>query len=167
MVLAGNLVCRHFYHFVSLPHRLAGTFLVGFLLSTWATYLFALAFASTQNPLLWGNLLFFAGSSLIISLLYTRDSIKFSNIRRLYNSSDTDKWDWFFTAAMFLVSCWLSFGSFGLSDGKLETDAIVWNDFGPEFGYTLNEAVCEANFRKVFIDKEKKYGSLVVYEVLR
>ena len=140
MVLAGNLICRRFYRFVSLPHELAGSFLVGFLFSTWTTYLFALAFVWTENPMLWGNLTFFVASSLFIFLDCRRNSFKFPNLQRLDNS-ETDKWDWFFTFLVFFVSCWLAFGSFGLSDGKLATDVIVWNDFGPNLSLIQSFAV--------------------------
>lgn len=34
-----------------------------------------------------------------------------------------------------------------------------------EFGGVLNEAVCESYFPKVFVDRERKYGSLVIYKV--
>ncbi len=78
MFLVGNLICRRFYDFMSLPHRLAGTFLVGFLVSTWATYLFALIFFWTQNPLLWGNLLFFVSTIIFFFLFYRRNQFEFS-----------------------------------------------------------------------------------------
>ncbi len=140
MVWLGNLLCQRFYDFVSLPHRLAGTFLVGFLVSTWATYLFALAFAQTQNPLLWGNLSFLIGSSLVFFFNYRRNSFKFSNIS-LFHNHNTDKWDWIFTVSIFVFTCWLMFGMFGLSDGNLRIDSILWNDFGPNLSLVQSFAV--------------------------
>jgi len=61
-VYLGDLLCRRFYRFVSLPHRLAAATLVGLLLSSWFTYLAALAFAHTSTPLLWADLLFFGAA---------------------------------------------------------------------------------------------------------
>ena len=58
-IALGNLLCRRFYRFVSVPHRWAAAVLVGTLLSTWLTYLAGLAFARTAEPLLFADLLFF------------------------------------------------------------------------------------------------------------
>lgn len=138
--LLGNLLCRKFFHFVSLPHRLAANFLIGILFSTWATYLFALAFFWTQNPLLWGNLFFFIGSSLIFFWFYKRNLFKFSDILPLRNH-DTDNWDWIFTATALVFTCWLMFGMFGLSGGNLKIDSILWNDFGPNLSLVQSFAV--------------------------
>lgn len=139
MFLAGDLICRRFYRFDSLLQRLSSSFLVGLLLSTWATYLFALAFASTQKPLLGGNVLFFIGSGLLIFLLCRRDAVKFSDVRQSFDS--TDKWEWIFAAIYFAFAYALTFGSFGMSDGKLKTDQIVWNDFGPNLSLVQSFAV--------------------------
>ena len=62
MFWVGDSICRRFYRFVSVPHRLAAAFLVGMLISSWFTYLAARIFASTTRPLLWGDLLFFAAT---------------------------------------------------------------------------------------------------------
>jgi hypothetical protein len=68
-VCLGDLLCRRFYRFVSLPHRWAAATLVGLVLSSWFTYLAALAFAQTSKPLLWADLLFFATAvSAILSI---------------------------------------------------------------------------------------------------
>jgi hypothetical protein len=48
-IALGDLICRRFYRFVSVPHRWAAAVLVGMLLSTWFTYLAGLAFAHTLN----------------------------------------------------------------------------------------------------------------------
>ena len=58
-IALGDLLCRRFYRFVSVPHRWAAAILVGILLSTWFTYLAGLAFAHTAEPLLSADLLFF------------------------------------------------------------------------------------------------------------
>ncbi len=138
--LVGNLLCRRFYDFISLPHRLAGTFLFGFLVSTWATYLFALAFFWTQNPLLWGNLLFFVSAIFFFLLFYRRNQSEFSE-KSLFQKHNTDKWDWVFISLFFAFSCWLMFGMFGLRGGVLEIDSIIWNDFGPNLSIAQSFAV--------------------------
>ena len=62
MFWIGDAICRRFYRFVSLPHRLAAAFLVGMLTSSWFTYLTARIFVRTARPLLWGDALFFAAT---------------------------------------------------------------------------------------------------------
>lgn len=139
VLIAGDLICRRFYRFESLLQRLSSGFLVGLLFCTWATYLFALAFASTPKPLLWGNLIFFAVFGLLIWLLYRRDAEKFSEIKNSFDA--TDKWEWIFAAIYLAFAYALTFGSFGLKDGKLQTDQIVWNDFGPNLSLVQSFAV--------------------------
>src|SRR5207248_1900470 len=58
-IALGDLLCRRFYRFVSVPHRCAAAILVGILLSTWITYWAGLAFAHTSEPLLFSELLFY------------------------------------------------------------------------------------------------------------
>ncbi len=58
-IALGDLLCRRFYRFVSIPHRWAAATLVGILVSTWFTYVAGLAFGHTAEPLLLANLLFF------------------------------------------------------------------------------------------------------------
>src|SRR5882724_4960081 len=62
MLWVGDALCRRFYRFVSVPHRLAAAFLVGLLACSWFTYLGSLVFAGASRPLLWGNLLFFVAA---------------------------------------------------------------------------------------------------------
>src|SRR6058998_1975791 len=58
-IALGDLLCRRFYRFVSVPHRYAGAILVGIFFSTWFTYLAGLAFAHTTEPLLCADGVFF------------------------------------------------------------------------------------------------------------
>ncbi len=69
MFILGDLVCRRIFTFTSIQHRLAAAFLSGLLFSSWLTYVFALLFASTAQPLLWANLLYFAIAIGLIFLL--------------------------------------------------------------------------------------------------
>ena len=55
----GDLICRRFFSFVSIQHRLATAFLTGLLLSSCFMYLAALLFAGSGQPLLRANLIFF------------------------------------------------------------------------------------------------------------
>ena len=73
-IALGDLLCRRFYRFVSVPHHYAGAILVGALLSTWFTYLAGLAFAQTAEPLLWADLLFFVAATTAIFWLSRKSS---------------------------------------------------------------------------------------------
>src|SRR5438067_13912907 len=66
ILMLGACVCRRLYAFNSVYHYIAASFLVGLVLNTWATYLFALAFAWSNRPLLGANILFFALAGLVI-----------------------------------------------------------------------------------------------------
>src|SRR6478735_7112553 len=58
-ICLGDWICRRFYQFASVAHRCAAAVLVGLLVSSWFTYLAALAFTWASQPMVWGNLLFF------------------------------------------------------------------------------------------------------------
>jgi hypothetical protein len=68
-IALGDLLCRRFYRFVSVPQRWAAAILVGILFSTWFTYLAGLAFAHTAESLLWADLLFFVAAAAVIFCL--------------------------------------------------------------------------------------------------
>src|SRR5438874_11916652 len=63
----GDFLCRRFYQFESVAHRCAAAILVGLVVSSWFTYLAGLAFFWTRQPLLWANLLFFAGAVALLA----------------------------------------------------------------------------------------------------
>ena len=141
VLIIGHILCRRFFHFDSLPHRLAADFLVGLVVSTFATYLFALAFAWTNDPLLYGNLLFGIVSIAIIVWFFRRWLPEIFSIRSLLDDPSTDKWDWVYTAIFFVISCWLMFGTFGLGDGNLRMGSFLWNDFGPNLSLIQSFAI--------------------------
>src|SRR5919109_2801559 len=66
-IYLGDRICRRFYPFVSVPHRLAAAVIVGLLVSSWISYLAALALFKSALPLVWGNALFFATAIAIFS----------------------------------------------------------------------------------------------------
>lgn len=128
----GDLVCRRLFAFVSLPHRLAAGFLSGLLLLTWPTYLLALAFCRTSNPLLWANTLVLAGAiPLVIWKGWPLD------LRR----QPFERGDWIFAGVILAFSCFLMFSTFWLSEGKMKMGSVVWNDFGPNLSLVQSFAV--------------------------
>lgn len=136
-VFLGELICRRFIKFDSLPHRLAADFLIGILVSTWLTYVASLAFYWTANPLLYGSIIFFviAGVSLYFGF---RDRASLNFFRP---GEDDDRWVSLFTAAIFVFSSWLMFGTFGVDADNLKIAAFLMNDFGPNLSLVQSFAV--------------------------
>ena len=132
-IYLGDFLCRRFYRFVSVAHRLAAAVLVGLLASSWFTYLAALIFAHTAKPLLWADLSFFAAAATVIfrlirgSTLQERRRVVFIEPR----VSGSAMWDWVMLAMYFALACWMMFTTFGYKDGKLLISDLVWTDFGP------------------------------------
>jgi hypothetical protein len=129
ILILGACVCRRFYCFNSWLHYLAASFLVGLVLSTWATYLFALAFAWSSKPLVGANLLFFAVASLVIYKLRPQCWLR----PKPWDARPPGSalWDAFFIACLFLAACYLTFGTLRLRNGNARMAFVVWNDFGP------------------------------------
>jgi DNA-binding beta-propeller fold protein YncE len=130
MVMLGDLICRRFYSFVSLPHRLAAAFLSGLLISTWFTYLAALLFARSSKPLLWGNLLFFAAAFGFILWLRQRSSKEHSPQAVSSLATKADRWDWIIIGLFLVFVGWQMFSTFSMSDGKVQIANHQWSDFG-------------------------------------
>jgi hypothetical protein len=139
MLMVGGCVCRRFYTFNSLLHYLATSFLVGLVLSTWVTYLLALAFAWSNKPLLGANILFFVLAGLAIYKLKPRSAL---NPRlEAARPSGSTLWDAFFIACFFLAACYLMFGTLWLKDGNVKMAFVVWNDFGPNLSLVQSFAI--------------------------
>ena len=66
-IVLGALICRRFYRFASPLYYVTASFLIGILLSTWFTYLFALLLTWSKKPLVGAAILFFL---LAICLIY-------------------------------------------------------------------------------------------------
>jgi hypothetical protein len=130
--LTGDLLCRRLFVFVSLTHRLAAGFLAGLCLITWPTYLLAVAFCRTENPLLWANLLVLA--PILVLVLGKGRPLEFRNPAASLG-------DWVFAGLVLAFACLLMFGTFWLADGKLKMGSVVWNDFGPNLSLVQSFAV--------------------------
>lgn len=141
MVILGDFVCRCFYNFVSLPHRLAAAFLSGLLISSWLTYLAALLFMRSAKPLLWGNLLFFVVA--IGFILWERQRTRKGNSTKANQSQETkaNKWDWVTIGVFFVAACWQMFSTFNMADGKLRIANHQWSDFGPNVAISQSFAL--------------------------
>jgi DNA-binding beta-propeller fold protein YncE len=138
-IYLGDLVCRRFYPFVSIPHRWAAAILVGILLSTWFTYLVGLAFAHTADALLWADLLFFVVASGAIFWL-SRKTPKADMIAP--RARDSAGWDWITLGALFAAVCVLLMGTFYVNKkGRIGLSGIEVSDFASKLAITQSFAL--------------------------
>ena len=124
----GDFLCRRFYQFESAAHRFAAAILVGLLVSSWVTYLAGLAFFWTPQPLLWANLLFFAGAVALLSwpkwkgrILKSTSVEAYPNRSNLYLTRPEGSGiaEWLLIAGYVVLVSWMMFASFNAKEGKL------------------------------------------------
>ena len=126
-ICVGERLCGRFYRFVSTAHRWATGALVGLLLSSCFTYLAARHFASASNPLLWGDLLFFAAAAIfLLKCPPRRDPLMIDP--RLSRSA---KWDWITLGIYCALACWMMFATLDFKAGQLLIGMNQWSDYGP------------------------------------
>jgi DNA-binding beta-propeller fold protein YncE len=132
-IALGDLICRHFYRFLSVPHRWAAAILVGILVSTWFTYLAGLGFAHTAEPLLSADLLFFvvaAGAFFWLS----RKAPKVDMIAP--RAPGSSRWDWITLAALFAAACVLLIGTLYVNkQGRLLLSGTLTSDLSPQLAF--------------------------------
>lgn len=129
MIYFGDCICRYFFRFRSIQHRLATSFLVGLLLSSCITYLGSLAFASTVQPLIWGNLIFLVVvilAAFVIPRQRNSDYLDATSLRPDGNG----KWDWLCLGLCFIFGCWLMIATLSFQDGNFQFGFKSWSDFG-------------------------------------
>src|SRR5207245_2281744 len=125
----GDRTCRRFYRFISIQHRLATSFLVGLLLSTWITYLGALLFARLRQPLIAGNILFLLVFGLACYKLPHQVGSHFRGNFHMRPAGST-RWDWVFLGAILIIAGWLMFATLDFTDGQFQIAFKSWTDFG-------------------------------------
>jgi hypothetical protein len=125
----GDRISRSFFRFISVPHRLATSFLTGLLLSTVITYLGALAFARSSQPLVMGNITFLAAFALAIYKLPRHAAADYLNTYR-ERPVGSARWDWICCGAFLLFACWLMFATLNFKEGKFWIGFKGWTDFG-------------------------------------
>ena len=126
-ICVGERLCGRFYRFVSTAHRWATGALVGLLLSSCFTYLAARHFASASNPLLWGDLLFFAAAAIfLLKCPPKRDRLMIeAPVAR------SAKWDWITLGLFGALACWMMFATLDFKAGQLLIGINQWSDYGP------------------------------------
>jgi len=147
----GDRLCRRFYRFVSFPHRCAAAVIVGLLVSSWFTYLAALAFARGSWPLLWGNLVFFGTGIAVLSWPRWKNKIMKAAQARSKVRPPADLYlprpkgssiaDWGLIAGYVVLVSWMMFASFSSKDSKLQISNPEYSDFGPNTAIMQSFAV--------------------------
>jgi DNA-binding beta-propeller fold protein YncE len=136
-ICVGERLCGRFYRFVSTAHRWATGALVGLLLSTGFTYLAARQFASASNPLLWGDLLFFAAASIfLLNCPPKRDPVL---IQPRVSGSET--WAWITLGIYCALACWMMFATLDFKAGTIFIGVTQWSDYGPNTAIVQSFAV--------------------------
>ena len=129
-IAVGDLLCRRFYHFVSVPHRWAAATLVGILLSAWFTYLAGLAFARTAEPLLWANLVFFVAAAGAI-YWFPRKSPTVRTIEP--RAPGRAVWDWITLGTLTITVCVLLMGMLYVNkQGRIRLSGMEAAEFAPQ-----------------------------------
>src|SRR6266550_7603509 len=148
-IALGDLLCRHFYRFVSISHRWAAAILVGILLSTWFTYLAGLVFAHTAEPLLTADILFFVIAPGAIFWL-SRKAPKVGTIAA--RAPGSSRWDWSTLAALCAAACILLFGTLYINrQGRLRLSETETGDFAAQLTFAQSVTVVH-NFPTAFSD---------------
>jgi DNA-binding beta-propeller fold protein YncE len=146
----GDFVCRRFYQFESAAHRCAAAILVGLLVSSWFTYLAGLAFFWTPQPLVWANLLFFAGAVALLSWPKWKGRILKSTSVEVYPTRSnlyltrpegSSIADWLLIAGYVVLVSWMMFASFNAKGSTLQIANPEYSDFGPNTALIQSFAV--------------------------
>jgi hypothetical protein len=145
-ICLGDLLCRRFYEFTSFAHRCAAAVLVGLVVSSWFTYLAGLLFTRTQQPLLWGNLLFFLTTVGALTWSARKQKTQAPAPGRtaglyLPRPRGSSIADWVVIAAFVALESWMMFASFNSKAGRLQISNPEYSDFGPNTAIMQSFAV--------------------------
>jgi DNA-binding beta-propeller fold protein YncE len=145
-ICLGDLLCRRFYEFTSFAHRCAAAVLVGLVVSSWFTYLAGLLFTRAQQPLLWGNLLFFLTTVAVLTWSARKQKTKAPAPGRtaglyLPRPRGSNIADWVLIAAFVALVSWMMFASFNTAESKLQISNPEYSDFGPNTAIMQSFAV--------------------------
>jgi len=150
-ICLGDLLCRRFYRFVSVPHRCATAVLVGLLVSSWFSYLASLIFTHWQRPLLWGDALSFITAIVVLSWPKWKRKIVKAEQGETSGRAAADvylprpkgsNWaDWALFAGYVVLVSWMMFASFNTTGSKLQIATPEYSDFGPNTAIIQSFAV--------------------------
>lgn len=140
-IFLGDIISKRFLSYASVAHRLATSVLTGLLLSTCITYLAALLFAQTSQPLLWANILFSALAVAVIFVLQRTKRFRFRSPEITGRPPGNWKYDAAFLAVCMLIGTWLMFATLDFRDGGFTFAIKSWSDFGANLSLAQSFAV--------------------------
>jgi hypothetical protein len=135
----GDCICRRLFRFISLQHRIATSFLVGVLLSTWITFLAAIAFHRISQPLIAANLAFLLLFVAVV-LITRRWPAQIEN-ERLTRPPGRMRWDLIWLGAFLIFATWLMFATLSFKSGQFQIAFKAWTDFGANVSLTQSFAL--------------------------
>ena len=164
MFMLGDAIGRRFFLFASIQHRLAGSFLIGLLFSTWFTYIAAVLFSGFSSPLFLANLSFFiiaAGAYFWLRRGRKNPQPGDGIFRRIFSSNDkaetaeaepikldadhrvpgNARWDWICLSVCLLFGAWLMFATLDFSEGSFKFAIKAWSDFGANISLSQSMAL--------------------------
>ena len=130
LFLLGDSICRRFIPFLSVPHRLAVSFISGLLISSWGSYLAAYLFSGTSRPMMLGNLLFFITAIGAIAYLRQLPLERRPSTEIDPETTKFKKWDWVASSIFFIFGTYLLFGTLTMGNGSLWVGHHQSSDFG-------------------------------------
>ena len=134
----GDCVCRRLFNFISLQHRIATAFLVGLLLSTWITFLSAIAFHQASQPLIAANLVFLV---LFVAAVVVTRRWPAKKTEEPARPPGTMYWDLVWLGAFLIFATWLMFATLSFKDGQFQIAFKAWTDFGANVSLTQSFAL--------------------------
>jgi DNA-binding beta-propeller fold protein YncE len=150
-IYLGDFLCRRFYRFTSVAHRLGAAVITGPLISAWFTYLAGLLFTRAKQPLLWGNALFFVTATTVLCWSVWKGKVRQSALTSGDHSYATNLYvtrpkgsgiaDWVLIAGYVVLVSWMMFASFTAKGGKLHISNPEYSDFGPNTALIQSFAV--------------------------
>ncbi len=135
----GDCICRRFFRFISLQQRLATSFLVGLLFSTWITFLAAVIFHGSRQPLVLGNLAFLIvlGATAYLTRRFPTTNEDVPRNR----PAGSNRWDLVWLAGFALFAVWLMFATLDFREGQFQIAFKAWTDFGANVSLTQSFAL--------------------------
>lgn len=134
----GDCICRRFFRFISLQHRIATAFLVGLLLSTWIILLGAVALHRTSQPLIFANLIFLFLFVVVVVVTRRWPAREHEQPSR---PSGTLSWDLIWLGAFLIFASWLMFATLSFKNGQFQIAFKAWTDFGANVSLTQSFAL--------------------------
>lgn len=136
-VYFGDLVCRRFLVYTSVAHRAAAAFLTGILFSSCISYLFAWAFARSEQPLFWSSIGFAAVVIIAAFVLELRFPVRRGSIDKEYRRPPGS---WPYDAACLAVAAVAGYSlmvsTLNYADGAFLFAGRSWSDFGANISLT-------------------------------